>query len=719
MKYKLVKQSSEEDCGAACVASIAKYYGGNFAINQIREVIGTGKKGTTLLGLRQGAETLGFHAESGKVAPEGIPHLTDKFLPAIIHWQGYHWVILYGKRGKKYIIGDPAIGIRYISYQDLVDSWDDGVLLLLKPDKQGFSTPSQSSTNNWHSWSHWHKYWEYILSYQGVLMEALLCAFAIGILSLSYPFFLQILTDDVLVRGDRDFLVGVVLAVMAMYIFNRGLGLVENILIAYFSQNFQLNLMLEFGQQILRLPLNYYESRQSGEIVSRLKDIEEINKLISQVVINLPIRLLIALVCLVLMLFYSWKLTIVAVFIAGLMTLSTVIFIPKLQQKINELMVLEAETQGVLVETFKGALTLKTITAVPYFWNELQNRFTKITKLALTTIQIDIINKQFSGLVSDIGGVSLLWMGSGLVFSQELTIGQLLAFVSLHRNIVTLLDMVIDFVDQFATTKTALSRLQEVLTFPPERQQKTPSSYPTISHDTDIVCEGLRFHYSGRNNLLQNFELTIPGGKVTALVGKSGCGKSTLAKLIAGLYTLEEGNIYFGNEEQLNIPLDCLRQQVVLVPQDAHFWSRSIMENFSLGYDVTLEEVMETCQVTQANEFIDRLPEKYQTVLGEFGANLSGGQRQRLAIARAIINDPPILILDESTAGLDPASEEQFLNQLLHHRQGKTTILISHRPRVNNRADWIVLLEEGQVKLTGTPSELRCVKDDHLYFLSP
>ncbi|MDJ0678106.1 MAG: peptidase domain-containing ABC transporter [Calothrix sp. MO_167.B42] len=716
MKYKLVKQSSEEDCGAACVASIAKYYGRNFAINHIREAINTGKKGTTLLDLRQGTEALGFNTESGKVAPDAIPRLTDKLLPAIIHWQGYHWVILYGKRGKKYIIGDPAVGIRYISYQDLIDSWEDGVLLLLKPDEQRFFTQSNHSDS---SWNYGHRFWQYILNYQGILFEGLLCAFVIGILSLSYPFFLQILTDDVLVRGDKDFLSGIVLAVVAMYIFNRGLGLVENILIAHFAQHFQLNLMLEFGRQILHLPLSYYESRQSGEIVSRLTDIEEINKLISQAIINLPVRFLIALICLLLMLFYSWKLTIFAILLAGLMTLSTVVFIPKLQQKTQELMVLEAETQGVLVETFKGALTMKTITAAPYFWQELQHRFTKITKLALTTIHIEIINKQFSGLVSDIGGVVLLWIGSGLVFSQELTIGQLLAFVSLNRNIVILLDIVIDFVDEFASTKTALSRLREVLTFPPENQQQQSDENYIISHHTNIVCEELSFHYPGRKNLLQDFSLTIPGGKVTALVGRSGCGKSTLGKLIAGLYPVDHGTIYLGNDEHSQIPLDCLRQQIVLVPQEAHFWSRSIMENFNLGYDVTLEEMIETCQITQADEFIARLPEQYQTVLGEFGANLSGGQKQRLAIARAIINDPPILILDESTAGLDPASENEFLNQLLHHRLGKTTILISHRPRVNNRADWVVLLSDGQVKQTGTPDELCSLPGDHLYFLSP
>lgn len=204
------------------------------------------------------------------------------------------------------------------------------------------------------------------------------------------------------------------------------------------------------------------------------------------------------------------------------------------------------------------------------------------------------------------------------------------------------------------------------------------------------------------------------------MIGQSGCGKSTVAKLIAGLYTQQSGNIRIGIYNLSDLSLDCLRQQVVLVPQDAHFWSRSILENFRLGNPhVSFEQIVQACQIAEADEFISRLPEKYQTVLGEFGANISGGQRQRLAIARAIVNDPPVLILDESTGGLDPVSESLVLEQLLSHRQGKTTIMISHRPRVINRADWIVLLDHGKIKLQGTLEELRSQSGDHLNFLNP
>jgi ATP-binding cassette, subfamily C, bacterial len=218
--------------------------------------------------------------------------------------------------------------------------------------------------------------------------------------------------------------------------------------------------------------------------------------------------------------------------------------------------------------------------------------------------------------------------------------------------------------------------------------------------------------------LFEDFSISIPGGKITALIGQSGCGKSTLAKLIAGLYRLRSGSINFGSYAQRDISLECLRQQVVLVPQEAQFWSRSILDNFRFSHPfLSFEEIVSACKIVGANEFIEQLPDGYQTILGEFGANISGGQRQRLAIARAIATDPPILILDESTVALDPVSETQVLDKLLRSRQGKTTILITHRSRVISRADWIILLDKGKLQQQGSLSEMRSIPGAHRDFL--
>ncbi|MHC5733569.1 peptidase domain-containing ABC transporter [Nostoc sp.] len=716
MKYQFVKQHSEEDCGAACLAAIAKYYGRTFTLSRIREAVGTGQFGTTLLGLKRGAETLGFNARPVKTSPELLNRMNEAPLPAIIHWKGNHWVVLYGKKGKKCLVVDPAVGVRYLSQQEIAEGWTDWLILLLEPDPIRFFAQKDEKVGGF--WRFFKRVW----IYRAILAQVLPLNLMLGLLSLASPFLLQILTDDVLVRGDTKLLTTVAIAVVVMNVVSRSLSFVQSNLIAHFAQRLQLGLVLEFGRQILRLPLSYYEARRSGEIVSRLRDIDQINQLVAHLIISLPSQFFIALISFSFMAFYSWKLTVVAVFIAVVMSISTVVFQPTLRQKTRELLVQEAETQGVLVETFKGALTLKTTTSRPQFWDEFQSRFARLANVTFSTIQIGIINNTFSGFVASIGGVILLWFGGNLVINpaEHLSIGQLLAFNSMNGNFLGLMATLISFVEEFTRAKTATQRLTEVIDATSENEGDEIKPFVEITADADIVCTNINFHYAGRLDLIDDFSLTIPGGKVVAIIGKSGCGKSTLAKLIAGLYPLQSGNLRIGLYNLQDLSLDCLRQQVVLVPQEPHFWSRSIVENFRLGApQVTFEQIVRACQVAEADEFISNLPDKYQTVLGEFGANISGGQRQRLAIARAIVTNPSVLILDESTGGLDPVSEAQVLDKLFKHRWGKTTILITHRPKVVNRADWLVLLDKGKLKLQGSLEELRTKPGDHIDFLIP
>lgn len=715
MKYIHVTQHSQEDCGAACLAAISKYYGRNLTLNRIREAVGTGQFGTTLLGLKRGAESLGFQARPVKTSPELLNNIKEAPLPAVIHWKGNHWVVLYGKKGKKYVIADPAVGVRYLSEKDLTAGWVDWLMLLLTPDPIFASLEDDKVGGFW-------RFFRRVWYFRSILVQALPLNMILGLLSLASPFLLQILTDDVLVRGDTQLLTTVAIVVVVMNVISSSLKFVQSNLIAHFAQRLQLGLVLEFARQILRLPLSYYESRRSGEIISRLRDINQINQLVSQVVISLPSQFFIALVSFALMLFYSWKLTVVAVIISVVMTISTVIFQPALQRKTRELLVTQAETQGVLVETFKGALTLKSTTAAPQFWDEFQSRFGRLGTLTLGTVQISVVNGVFSGFVASSGAIIMLWFGGNLVINpaENLSIGQLLAFNAMNGNFLTLISTVISFVDEFTRAKTAVQRLTEVIDATPENDNDGRKQVAGIPGDADIVCTNVNFHYAGRVDLLENFSLTIPGGQVVAIIGKSGCGKSTLAKLIAGLYPLKSGNICIGLYNLDDLSLDCLRQQVILVPQDAHFWSRTIVENFRLGAPhITFEQIVRACKIAEADEFISRLPDKYQTILGEFGANISGGQRQRLAIARAIATEPPVLILDESTAGLDPVSEAQVLERLFKHRRGKTTILISHRPRVINRADWIIYLEKGKLKLQGSLEDLNSIEGNHMDFLIP
>jgi len=529
---------------------------------------------------------------------------------------------------------------------------------------------------------------------------------------------MQFLTDDVLIRGDTQLLTTVVVVVIAFLFIQSILGLVEFNLITHLAQRLELGLTLEFGRKLLNLPLLYYETRRSGEVISRLEDISRINELVADVAVKLPSSFFTALVSLGFMLFYSYKLTLLSVVVAGVMTGAAFVFLPILQPKMRRLLALDAENQGILVETFKGAMTVKTTASQPQLWNELQSRFGHLATEEFSTAQISIINGQFSGLVSGVGGICLLWFGSTLVIGNELTIGQLLAFNAMNANFVGFISFLVGFTDKFAEVKASMRRFTEVLDAQEESAEDWLKPSVGLNPEADVSFENVNFHYPGRPDLLQTFSLNIPGGKVTALVGESGCGKSTLTKILAGLHPYQSGELRIGAYSLRDLSMTCLRQQIVLVPQSAHFWSRSILDNFKLcAPSASFEQIVMACQIAGAEEFIRRLPDGYQTVLGEFGSNLSGGQLQRLAIARALVMNPAILILDESTSGLDPLSEAKVLRQLLNHRKGRTTILISHRPSVIRIADWVAVIKDGKPKIEGSPKDLLAQDGEHLTFL--
>jgi ABC-type bacteriocin/lantibiotic exporter with double-glycine peptidase domain len=712
MKNIIVRQHNEEDCGAACVATVAKYYGRTFTINRVRSLVGTGMRGTTLLGLRRGAEALGFNASPVKATPELIEDINAAPLPAIIPWKGNHWVVLYGRQGKKYTIGDPGKGIFQILHQELVTNWSNGILLLLQPDEIRFSEQSDDQIGNLGI------FLKRILPYKAIIFQAIAINIVVGLLSLALPMMMQVLTDDVLVRSDSQLLVTVGIAVIALNLFRSLISLIQSHLIAHFGQRLKLGLNLDYGFKLLRLPLAYFDAHRSGEVVSRLADVRQIHNLVSQLVLGLPSKFFIAIISLGVMLFYSPQLTLAAIVAFISIIGINLIFFPSLQRKTRRLITEAAENQGFLVETFRGAIVLKTSQATPQAWSEYQCNFGRLANLEWGAMQLEIYTNTITQSIAGISSIGLLWFGSYLVIDRTLSIGQLLAFMGMSGNLFEFLGMVVNLVNEFITTQIVVQRLSEVLESPAEEDYSSPKPSVKISPDGDITCTNLNFHHAGRVDLLKDFNLTIPSGQVTALIGQSGCGKSTLAKLVTGLYPLQSGNIRYGKYSQSDISLECLRQQVVLVPQSPNFWSRSIVDNFHLtNPEITFEEIVMACEISCADEFIRELPDKYQTILGEFGANISGGQLQRLAIARAIASNPPILILDESTGALDPSLEAEVLDRILTYRAGKTMILIAHRPSVIMRANTIVLLDRGELKLVGTPTELLNIPGEHLNFL--
>lgn len=705
-----VRQYDEEDCGAACLATVCQSHGEQLPLSFVRHRVGTSSQGTTLLGLKRGAESLGFHARAAKADAALLDDLTSLPLPVICHWQGCHWVVLHGWRGNQLLVADPALGLRQLSREAFLASWGNGVLLALEPDPSRFPAVDGAS-EGWRAGKGLGAFLPYVLPFKKLLLKALVLNLAIGVLALGMPLLMQILTDDVLVRGDAEMLRTLAIGILLLFLLRALLSLLQGLLVGHFGQKLQLQMVLHYGQHLLRLPLSYFETRRSGEVVSRLDDIQKLNQLIANLALGLPGQLCIALISLGLMAQYSPPLTLAALLGYALVIGCQLALLPALHRRTQGLLVQSAENQGFLVEVFRGQALLKTTQASPQAWQEFQRNEGRLARFAWNVGLLDLKASTATGFLGNVTSVVLLWYGSSFVLSQQLSIGQLLAFNGMGANVLAFLAAIGGLSQELITSRVVMARLDDALQHPDEETVARGRQQAVIPSDVDIICTDLSFHHPGRCALLDHLDLRIPGGRTTALIGESGCGKSTLSKIIAGLYPLQQGSLHYGPFSSRDLSLDCLRCQVVLLPQDDTFLNRSIFENFVFAYpELSYERVVELCRLTLADDFIRDLPDGYGTVLGEFGANLSGGQRQRLALARALASDPPVLLLDESTSALDPVLEARVMDRLLAHRRGRTTILVSHRPSVILRADWIVFMEKGAVRQQSHPHDLR----DHI-----
>ena len=699
--YPCVRQFDEEDCGAACIATVAICHGTNLGLGHVRDAVGTTATGTSLLGLRRGAETLGFHARAAKAAPDLIESIDTLPLPIICHWNGNHWVVLHGKKDDKLVVADPAVGLVDYPATEFLAHWNDGVVLLLEPDPARLGKTTHQSDGL-------KVFRHFLLPFKPLLLQAISLNAVIGILGLGMPLLMQVLTDDVLLRGDNQMLTSLCVGLMLLFGFRSLLNLLQGHMVGYFGQKLQLQMVMHYGQRLLGLPIRYFESHRSGEVVSRISDIQHLNTLMTQVVLGLPSQLCIAVISLLLMWAYNPSLTIAALACFAVVLISNLCFLPAQQHLARHLLVKTSENQGFLVELFRGISVLKTSEATGQAWQEYQRNFGRLANMSWSALKLDLQEGTITSLLGSMTSIGLLWYGSSFVIQQQLSIGQLLAFNGMGANVLGFLAGLSAISQEVLRADVVIKRMADVLEREPEAIGNQGRHAVTLNGSEDVVCERISFHHPGRRPLLDGLTLRIPGGLTTALIGESGCGKSTLTKLLSGMYPLQDGSIHYGPYSSKDLQIDNLRRQVVLVPQDSVMFNRSIYDNFAFAHPhVDFAQVVEACRLALADEFIRELPEGYQTMLGEFGTNLSGGQRQRLAIARALIGDPAILILDESTSALDPVIESRLMDNLLEQRQGKTTLLISHRPSVILRADWIIYLERGRVREQNAPASLR------------
>lgn len=700
MKYYCIKQHDITDCGAACLATISKQYGLNKSISKIREVAGTDKQGTNAYGMIKAAEQLGFTAKGVKGNQDAF--FSDFPKPAIAHvvldGKLLHYVVIHKVTKDKIIIADPANGIVNYTPDEFFKIWT-GVLIILVP-----TSKFQKGNENKGVMS---RFFSLMIPQKRLLINIFLSSLMITIFGILASFYFRFIMDDIVPNSTRKTLIALSVGVIVLYIFKAILEAFRYHLMLYLGQKLDIPLILGYYEHVLGLPMNFFGTRKIGEIVSRFTDASKIRDAISSATLTIMIDSLMAIVGGAVLFSQNHTLFFIAVIIVILYG-AIVLAFNKPVKKINETqMENNAQVTSYLVETLNGIETVKAFHAEDKAQAKTDKLFVKLLRSVFKGGMINNAQQSLTGIVSTIGGTVILWVGVVNVLNGNMTLGSLITFNALLAYFLDPVKNLINLQPTMQTAIVAAERLSEILDLELEKVQDEKRKLYPASLNLPIRIENLDFRYGTRRLVLENINMSINAGEKIALVGESGSGKTTLSKLLMNFYPWEKGEIFIGDYNLKDINLEALRNRIAYISQDIFLFSGTIRENLELGNeDATMEDIIEACRLSKADEFINSMPLRYETMLEENGANLSGGQKQRLAIARALLKKPDILIMDEATSNLDSITEKAIEKTINSLSRNITTIIIAHRLSTIMRCDKIFVMEKGRFIEQGTHSEL-------------
>lgn len=686
VKIKFLEQPDEKDCGPTCLAMLSKYWGKNVSIAKIREYTKTDLYGTNVLGMIQGGKKIGLDIEGFKA--ESFDDLYKISTPFIIHVvkdnQLEHFVIIEKiKKDKVYII-DPAYGRSVQSQEELLKSWSKVVLTVEK--NKEFNTVDNSPS--------FYKFFkEMLFSNKKYIMIIFLCSIFISIISIIGSFYFKFLVDDIIPTNIIGKLNNLSLGILVLYICYLILSYIRYQLILKMGLKISKTLMLDYYNHILTLPKKFFETRKEGEILSRFRDTEYIREAFSSITVTLIMDMI--LVCIGGVILFSQSIELFFVVLVLIpIYIGLVIFFKGPFEKYNrEEMEANSELSSQFIEGVRGIDVLKSHTSESLYFKKIRGSFEKLLNKAYvlgkySNIQLSI--KDFMGLFTIL---IILWIGSFKVMDNQLSLGELLTFNALVVYFIDPLERLIQSQLTIQSAIVATRRVVEILDLEKEQSLKLNN----IENIESIKIDSLSFNYGYRNEILKNININIKKNTSTAIIGESGSGKSTLVKLLLKYYSPSSGKILINNSDITNISTQDIRKCIGYVPQAAFLFFGSIKDNLTLNRNDTFKdsEIIRACKIAKIHDFIINLPQGYNTILENNGENLSGGQKQRIEIARAILKNPDVLILDEPTSSLDVYTSQTIIDNIL--MLNITTIVITHEINLIENFDEIITMSEGKV----------------------
>lgn len=728
---KVILQHDQRDCGAACLSMVAAHYGRRLPISRCRELTKTDKSGTNLYGLVSGAEKLGLKAEALSGTPDELTEGIAKGeigVPFIAHTVSedgmLHYVVVYGWKNGYFLLADPGKGKRRVRAEAFFACWTGYIVTFEKTENFQRGNEVKGSFT---------KFFALLKGQYRKLAAILLLSLIASVIGILGAFVFQLVLDDFTASTDGQAIVEeaehgdthedesvleraleyvaarlngihvVFLSLIGLYLLQAVIQLARGWLIILLSKRIDLKLTLSYYYHIMDMPAVSVAVRQTGEYLSRFSDTGTIRQAISTATVTLLMDTLMAVACGVILYVQCGRLFYIALVMVLLYAIVVLIFRRPIERSNRRAMERDAGLQSYFKESIDGVETIKAACAEEQVKEKTRKKFGAFLDAVVKSSLIGVSQEVLVGTIELVGTVLILWTGFAMALAGQITVGSVITFYALLAYFTEPIKNLIGLQPVLQTAFVAADRLNDIL----EMESERTTGGETVGLIGEWAFRHVDFRYGNRELTLRDIDLTIRRGEKVAIVGESGSGKTTLAKLLMRFYEPERGDILLDGKGIGQFDLSALRGSIAYVDQNTFFFSDTIRHNLTLGNEqVTEEMIRRACEISSAAEFIGRLPMGLETPLDERGMDLSGGQRQRLAIARALLRKPQLLILDEATSNLDTITESSIKRTMFQLDGELTCLLIAHRLSVARDCDRIYVMAEGRVIESGTHEEL-------------
>ena len=716
---KIIRQRNAMDCGPSCLAMIAEHYGRTVQQELLHHYCSLGRNGVSLLGISKAAENIGFKTVGGRLSFDILAN--ELPFPCIVHWNQNHFVVVYNirkRKGNRYevYVADPGKGLVTYTKEEFCEHWvstktngeEKGIALLLEPTEQFYA---QNEIETVPTQNRLRFLWNYLKKYKRFFTQLILGLLLGSLLQLVFPFLTQAIVDTGIGGKDIGFVWLVLLAQMMLLFSRTAIDFIRSKILLHISTRINISLISDFFIKLMKLPMKFFDTKLMGDLLQRIEDHQRVEQFLTSSSLNLLFSFFTFLVFGIVLAFYN--LGIFAVFLIGTILYASwiILFLNKRRQLDYKYFEQAGRNRNITYQLIGGMQEIKLPGCAQrkrWEWEDMQ---ADLFKVNLQSLNLQKIQQAGSITINEVKNILITVLAATAVIHGNITLGMMLAVQYIIGQLNSPVEQLIQFIYSWQDVSISLDRMNEIHTqINEENTTRTRNSYTdNTTNGHSIYIKDLSFKYDiySPKYILSDINLSIPNGKVTAIVGASGSGKTTLVKLLLGFYEPLSGNIQIGKANLNEYNLGWWRNQCGTVMQEGYLFSDTIARNIAISDDEPdIERIRHAARVANIAEYIEALPLAYNTMIGQDGQGISQGQRQRILIARVVYKNPMFVFLDEATNALDANNERTITEKLTDFYKGKTVIVVAHRLSTVRNADQIVVLDEGKIVEVGTHEEL-------------